>query len=69
MANVRSGLTIHLRNLRGIEISADRKYVSIGAGEQMGSVYDHVIAAGRGVLGNRHSSGGIGGGAVQGEFR
>lgn len=34
----------------------------------MGSVYDEVIAAGLGVVGNRHSSGGIGGDAVQGNF-
>ncbi|RYP26836.1 hypothetical protein DL768_011554 [Monosporascus sp. mg162] len=65
VANVRHGLTIHLRNLRGIEIDADKKIVSVAAGERMGKVYETVMAAGLGVVGNRHSSGGIGGDAVQ----
>ncbi|OTB09989.1 hypothetical protein K445DRAFT_380509 [Daldinia sp. EC12] len=66
VANVRDGLTIHLRNLRGIEIDTEKQIVSIAAGEQMGQVYDKLIPAGYGVVGNRHSSGGIGGDAVQG---
>lgn len=69
VANVHNGITIHLRNLRGIEIDTERKFVSIAAGEQMGKVYEAVMAAGLGVVGNRHSSGGIGGDAVQGESR
>ncbi|KAI1148201.1 hypothetical protein F4825DRAFT_470629 [Nemania diffusa] len=52
VANVHGGLTIHLQRLRGINVDADRGIVS-------------VIAAGLGVVGNRHSSGGIGGDAVQ----
>ncbi|KAI0842313.1 FAD-binding domain-containing protein [Hypoxylon sp. FL0890] len=66
VANVRGGLTIHLRNLRGIEIDMENNVVLVGAGERMGNVYESVMAAGLGVLGNRHSSGGIGGDAVQG---
>ncbi|KAI8947754.1 hypothetical protein F4801DRAFT_592358 [Xylaria longipes] len=50
----------------GIQIDADRRIVSVAAGERMGNVYDEVVAAGLGVVGNRHSSGGIGGDAVQG---
>ncbi|RYP61823.1 hypothetical protein DL771_009989 [Monosporascus sp. 5C6A] len=65
VANVRHGLTIHLRNLRGIEIDTHKKVVSVAAGERMGKVYETVMAAGLGVVGNRHSSGGIGGDAVQ----
>lgn len=34
----------------------------------MGKVYENVTALGLGVVGNRHSSGGIGGDAVQ-EFK
>ncbi|KAK9780405.1 putative FAD-binding PCMH-type domain-containing protein [Seiridium cardinale] len=66
VANVHNGLTIHLRNLRGIELDRERRIVSIAAGEQMGKVYELVMGAGYGVAGNRHSSGGIGGDAVQG---
>ncbi|KAI1653887.1 FAD-binding domain-containing protein [Daldinia decipiens] len=66
VANVRHGLVIHLRHLRGIEIDMEKETVSIAAGEQMGHVYEKVTAAGFGVAGNRHSSGGIGGDAVQG---
>ncbi|KAI5923884.1 FAD-binding domain-containing protein [Camillea tinctor] len=66
VANVHDGITIHLRKLRGIEIDAERQVVSVAAGEQMGAVYEKVMAAGLGVVGNRHSSGGIGGDGVQG---
>ncbi|ROV87431.1 hypothetical protein VSDG_09840 [Cytospora chrysosperma] len=66
IANVRDGLTIHLRNLKGVELDTNKKIVSVAAGEQLGKVYDTVMAAGFGVVGNRHSSGGIGGDAVQG---
>lgn len=68
VANVRDGLTIHLRNLRGVELDTEKKVVSVAAGEQMGQVYETVMAAGLGVVGNRHSSGGIGGDAVQGDL-
>ncbi|KAI1503598.1 FAD-binding domain-containing protein [Biscogniauxia marginata] len=51
VANVRDGITIHLRNLRGIEIDAEKKVVSVAAGEQMGKVYQKVMAAGLGVVG------------------
>ncbi|XXG98487.1 hypothetical protein Hte_004811 [Hypoxylon texense] len=51
VANVRGGLTIHLRNLRGVEIDLEKKVVSVAAGEQMGKVYEEVAAAGLGVVG------------------
>jgi FAD/FMN-containing dehydrogenase len=68
VANVHDGLTIHLRNLQGVEINVEKSMVSIAAGEKMGNVYEKVMAAGFGVVGNRHSSGGIGGDAVQGDY-
>lgn len=68
VANVRDGLTIHLRNLKGVELDTEKKIISVAAGEQWGKVYDTVMAAGFGVVGNRHSSGGIGGDAVQGKL-
>jgi FAD/FMN-containing dehydrogenase len=67
VANVHDGLTIHLGNIRGVEVETKKKVVSIAAGEKMGHVYEIVTASGLGVAGNRHSSGGIGGDAVQGE--
>jgi FAD/FMN-containing dehydrogenase len=44
------------------------KVVSVAAGERMGNVYKKLVSLGLGVAGNRHSSGGIGGDAVQGTF-
>jgi FAD/FMN-containing dehydrogenase len=67
VANVHDGLTIHLRNILGVEVDTQKKLVSVGAGEKMGHVYEKLTAQGFGVAGNRHSSGGIGGDAVQGE--
>jgi FAD/FMN-containing dehydrogenase len=67
VANVRDGLTIHLRNLKGVEVNPDKKIVSVAAGETWGNVFEKVAALGFGVVGQRHSSGGIGGDAVQGE--
>lgn len=68
VANVSGGVTIHLRKLRGIQINHRKDIVSVGPGELMGDVYDAVTAVGLGVVGNRHSSGGIGGDAVQGKL-
>lgn len=69
VANVRDGLTIHLKNLRGITLNLGNNIVSVAAGEKMGKVYEVVMDAGLGVVGNRHSSGGIGGDAIQGKFQ
>lgn len=68
VANVKDGITIHLQNLRGVELNTGKKTVSVAAGERWGNVYETVMAAGLGVVGNRYSSGGIGGDAVQCEF-
>lgn len=68
VANVRDGLTIHLRNLKGVQVDEGTKIVSVAAGEKMGSVYEKLVGLGLGVAGNRHSSGGIGGDALQGKF-
>ncbi|KAI0141879.1 hypothetical protein GGR57DRAFT_519853 [Xylariaceae sp. FL1272] len=66
VANVNDGITIHLSRLRGITVDLEKQRVSIGAGERMGAVYEKLAATGHAVVGNRHSSGGIGGDAVQG---
>ncbi|KAI0014685.1 FAD-binding domain-containing protein [Xylariomycetidae sp. FL0641] len=65
VANVRDGITIHLCNVRGIKLDKDRNVISVSAGEQMGKVYEALVAEGLGVVGNRHSGGGIGGDALQ----
>jgi FAD/FMN-containing dehydrogenase len=65
VADVRDELTVHLRNLKGIQIDKEKKIGSVAAGERMGNVYEKLISLGLGVAGNRHSSGGIGGDAVQ----
>lgn len=67
VANVRDGITIHLQNLRGIEVDTVKEIVSVAAGERMGRVYEKLVPFGLGVAGNRHSSGGIGGDAIQGK--
>jgi len=67
VSNVRDGLTVHLRNLKGIEIDTEKQVVSIAAGETMGDVYEKLVELGLGVQGNRHSRGGIGGDALQGK--
>jgi FAD/FMN-containing dehydrogenase len=66
VANIDSEITIHLRNLRGIEVDREKGIVSIAAGEQMGNVYEKLVPMGLACSGNRHSSGGIGGDALQG---
>ncbi|KAF2821095.1 FAD-binding domain-containing protein [Ophiobolus disseminans] len=63
--NAHGGLTIHLQDIQGVEVDTKRKIVSIAAGEKMGRVYEAATALKFGVAGNRHSSGGIGGDAVQ----
>ncbi len=67
VANVRDGITIHLRGLKGIKVDEEKSIVSIAAGEQMGRVYDETTALGLAVAGNRHPTAGIGGDALQGE--
>jgi hypothetical protein len=65
VANVRDGITTYLRNIRGIVFDVTKKVVSIAAGKRMGHLYEALTALGFGIAGNRHSSGGIGGEALQ----
>jgi FAD/FMN-containing dehydrogenase len=68
VANIRDRLTIHLRNLKGVQVDEEKKIVFVAAGERMGNVYEKLVGLSLGVAGNRHSSGGVGGNAVQGNF-
>ncbi|OAK93750.1 hypothetical protein IQ06DRAFT_353996 [Phaeosphaeriaceae sp. SRC1lsM3a] len=61
-----TGVTLDLCNLTGIELEDD--FVSIGAGERWGKVYDKVIERGLGVTGSRSALGGIGGLALAGDL-
>ena len=52
-ANVDGGVTIDLRGLKGVQLSPDRKTVSIAAGETWGSVYETLEKGGLIVAGGR----------------
>lgn len=58
------GVTIDLRYLRGIEVKEG--FVSVGAGERWGTVYEVLVERGLGVTGSRSALGGIGGLALAG---
>ncbi|TGJ85218.1 hypothetical protein E0Z10_g3543 [Xylaria hypoxylon] len=63
-ANVQDGITIDLRNLRGLKVRDGN--VEIAAGERWGSVYEHLEPYGLAVTGGKSTSCGIGGLATQG---
>lgn len=52
-ANVEGGVTIDMRGLQGVKISADKKIVSVGAGETWGTVYEAIEKHGITVAGGR----------------
>ncbi|KAI3317935.1 FAD-binding domain-containing protein [Xylariaceae sp. AK1471] len=63
-ANVQNGITVDLRDLKGIE--AQDGQVNVAAGELWGSVYKYLEPLGLGVTGGKSTSCGIGGLATQG---
>jgi FAD/FMN-containing dehydrogenase len=63
-ANIHGGITVDLRNLRGIQIQGE--HVEIAAGELWGSVYEYLEPYGLGVTGGKSTTCGIGGLATQG---
>ncbi|KAI1176641.1 hypothetical protein F4777DRAFT_587736 [Nemania sp. FL0916] len=63
-ANVSGGITIDLRNLRGLDLQDDM--VRIAAGERWGDVYKFLEPHGLGVTGGKSTTCGIGGLATQG---
>ncbi|KAM0460965.1 hypothetical protein ACHAO4_001761 [Trichoderma viride] len=60
-ANVDGGVTIDLSCLNSIEVSEDRKTVSIGPGAKWAQVYDKLDAIGLSVAGCRSAPVGVGG--------
>ncbi|PTB44081.1 uncharacterized protein TrAFT101_002635 [Trichoderma asperellum] len=60
-ANVDHGVTIDLSRLNTIEVSEDRKTVSVGTGTKWGQVYDKLDAISLSVAGGRSAPVGVGG--------
>ncbi|KAK5988319.1 FAD-dependent monooxygenase CTB5 [Cladobotryum mycophilum] len=60
-ANIENGVTVDLRRLNGIEVSHDRKTVSIGPGATWGDVYSKLDGLGLSVAGGRAAPVGVGG--------
>lgn len=67
-ANVQDGITVDLRSLKGVRLQDDG-VVQVAAGEDWGSVYEHLEPHGLGVTGGKSTTCGIGGLATQGMFR
>ncbi|OPB41126.1 FAD binding domain protein [Trichoderma guizhouense] len=59
--NAENGITIDLSRLKYIDISDDRKSVTVGAGCRFGEIYDKLEAHGLGCVGGRISSVGVSG--------
>ena len=66
-ANINQGVTIDLRSLNGIEISADRSVTSVGGGAVWRDVYLKLAAMNLMVAGGRVSNVGVGGLTLGGE--
>jgi FAD/FMN-containing dehydrogenase len=60
-ANAEDGITIDLSRLKNIEVSEDRKSVTVGGGCRFGEVYSKLETYGLGCVGGRISSVGVGG--------
>ncbi|KAF1951058.1 FAD-binding domain-containing protein [Byssothecium circinans] len=60
-ANIDGGITIDLKHLTGIKLSADRKLVTLGVGETWGSVYAALESFALVVAGGRSSRSSVGG--------
>lgn len=60
-SNIQGGLTIDLRALNQTVVAADRREVSVGAGNVWVRVYEALKPMGLGVIGGRVSAIGVGG--------
>lgn len=67
-ANINGGVTIDMRSVSDVSISADRSVASVGAGAIWGDVYRRMDALNLTVVGGRGSSIGIGGLLTGGKF-
>lgn len=60
-ANIQDGVTIDLRNLKGIVLNSDKSTVEIAVGETWGTVYSELDKHGLATTGGRAGSVGVGG--------
>lgn len=60
-SNVENGITINLSRLKDIDVSEDRKSVTVGSGCRFGEVYSRLEDFNLGCVGGRVSSVGVGG--------
>ena len=60
-ANVQDGVTIDLRALRSVDVSTNRKTVSVGAGTTWGSVDEILDQQNLSIVGGRFDTVGVGG--------
>ena len=67
-ANIQDGITIDLRGINGIELSADRSVAHVGAGQTWGPVYEKLEAEGLVVIGGRRAYIGVGGLSTGGSY-
>ena len=60
-SNIDSGITIDLKNLKQIVVSADRSFTKVGAGNHWADVYSRLDPLGLSVVGGRVADIGVGG--------
>jgi FAD/FMN-containing dehydrogenase len=60
-ANIDGGVTIDLKHLTGINLSSDKKLVTLGVGETWGNVYAALETSSLAVAGGRSSRSSVGG--------
>lgn len=60
-SNIDSGITIDLKNLKQIAVSADRSSTKVGAGNHWADVYSRLEPLGLSVVGGRVANIGVGG--------
>lgn len=60
-ANIDGGVLIDLKHLTGIDLSDDKKLVTLGVGEKWGTVYSALESSGVTVAGGRSSRSSVGG--------
>jgi FAD/FMN-containing dehydrogenase len=67
-ANIEGGVTIDLRNLNEVTVSADKSIVSVGAGNNWAQVYEFIEPLGLATSGGRWGNVGVGGLLTGGEY-
>ena len=68
-SNIDSGITIDLKNLKQVTVSADRTFTKVGAGNHWADVYSRLDPLGLSVVGGRVADIGVGGLTLGGKLR